>query len=111
MVQELPLQCLEKVLYAGVVPAITRAADTGRDAVRGEPLLVCMLPSAIGVMQEPPLRAGRVVSAIQKACTVRPVRSFSASRYYHNRTMWRLIRNCSVSVGPTRRSQEDDPCL
>ena len=55
MVHELALQCPEEALHAGVVPAIAFAAHAGRDAVRGEQLLVrpCgILTPAIGVMQE-----------------------------------------------------------
>ena len=55
MVHEFPLQCSEEALDTGVVPAIAGAAHAGRDAIRGEQLLVgpCrILPPAIGVMQE-----------------------------------------------------------
>jgi len=55
MVHEFTLQRPEETFHAGVVPAIACAAHAGRDAVRGEQLLVLpgsILTPAIGVMQE-----------------------------------------------------------
>ncbi len=46
MVHELALQRPEETFHAGVVPAIACAAHAGRDAVRGEQLLV--LPGSQG---------------------------------------------------------------
>lgn len=55
MVHEFPLQCSEEALDTGIVPAIAGAAHAGRDAMRGEQLLIgpcSILTPAIGVMQE-----------------------------------------------------------